>query len=201
MNNLTASDGTKLSFNYWKGQPQKTGVLLVHQLPANKESWQMLVPELTGKGHTVLAIDYRGRGQSAGKLERPEDYQNIGLDVTAGLDYLQNKGVQKTIIIGASIGANHALIVGAQDTRVQAVVLLSPGLDYRGVTTEEATAQIKKPVLIVASQDDAYAAESSQKLAELAHAELIMYKTAGHGTDLFVEKDLIPKIVEFVEKT
>ena len=42
-----------------------------------------------------------------------------------------------TAIIGASIGANMALVTAANEAEIDTVVLLSPGLDYFGVTTDE----------------------------------------------------------------
>ena len=68
--------------------------------------------------------------------------------------------------------------------------LLEVALDYRGVTTDE---QIElygeRPLLIVASEEDAYAADSSQTLADTAQGQvqLEMYNGAGHGTRMFAQ--------------
>jgi len=42
----------------------------------------------------------------------------------------------------------------------------------------------ERPVLIVASQEDTYAADSSRRLEEVALGEVrqVMYQDAGHGT-------------------
>ncbi|MDO8660959.1 MAG: alpha/beta fold hydrolase [Candidatus Woesearchaeota archaeon] len=197
---LTAKDGVKIAYDFWQGNKQ--GVLLVHQLPVNKESWSAFVPELTTKGYSVLAIDYRGRGESGGQLQSVQDFQNIALDVDVAIDFLKEKGIKNVFIIGASIGANHALLAGVHRSEVSAVVLLSPGLDYRGVKTELFATQFTKPVLIVASEDDKYSAMSAKKLYALAKGmkELKMFDTAGHGTDMFVEKELGSLILSFLEK-
>ncbi len=199
---LTGADGVKLSYDFWQGTQTLPGVLLVHQLPANKSSWQPLIPDLIAKRYTVLAIDYRGRGNSEGVLQTAQDFQNIGLDVKAGLDFLRSKGITTIIIIGASIGANHALIAAVEREEVRGVVLLSPGLDYRGVKTEPAATTLQKPVLIVASEDDAYSAMSSKKLYDLlpGKKELKLFSTAGHGTYMFSEESLKPLILNFLKK-
>ncbi len=195
---LIAKDGIKIAYDFWQGTKQ--GVLLVHQLPANKESWSGFVPELNAKGYSVLAIDYRGRGESSGQLQTAQDFQNIALDIDAGIDFLKTKNVESVIIIGASIGANHALLAGVRRSEVNAIVLLSPGLDYRGVKTEIVASQSTKPLLIVASQDDEYSAMSAKKLYEVAKGELKMFDHAGHGTDMFAEKELSAMIISFLAK-
>ena len=62
--------------------------------------------------------------------------------------------------IGGSIGANMALRLGADVPQIPTVVLLSPGLNYDGVQTEPAMETFgDRPVFIVASSEDSYAAE------------------------------------------
>lgn len=197
---LTASDGTKIAYNYVDGQPGKPGVVLVHMLPSNKESWESLIPVLESNGYSIIAIDYRGRGESEGQLETPEDFQNITLDVNAAVEFLVEEGITTIGIIGGSIGANHALLAAAKNERIKAAVLLSPGLDYRGVKTGDIAASFAKPLLVVASNDDEYSAESAKTIHESAKGtkELKMYDDAGHATRMFVKEDLIPKIVDWL---
>jgi hypothetical protein len=95
-----------------------------------------------------------------------------------------------------------ALRTGAIIEAINTVVLLSPGLDYFGVTTEDALAVWgKRPLLIVASEEDSYAANSSRTLAEQAPGEVVlqMYQSAGHGTNMFnAEPELTMQIVEWL---
>jgi alpha-beta hydrolase superfamily lysophospholipase len=81
-------------------------------------------------------------------------------------------------------------------------ILLSPGLDYRGVTTENRLADYgERPLLIVASEDDNYSANSSRTMAETAVGEtqVKIYEKAGHGTNMFApQPDLTPLIVEWL---
>ncbi|HUU57599.1 MAG TPA: hypothetical protein VMW93_09670, partial [bacterium] len=93
----------------------------------------------------------------------------------------------RMVIVGASIGANFALNYAASDADVRAVVLLSPGLNYHGVTTVEAMSDYGgRPAYLVASEEDSYAADTVGKLHEIAGgAELALFKSAGHGTNIF----------------
>ena len=84
-----------------------------------------------------------------------------------------------------------------------AVALLSPGLDYRGVTTEEQlVAYGGRPLLLVASEDDPYSADSVRALAEAAEGATVqLYDDAGHGTNMFAtEPELTGLIVGWLDE-
>jgi len=197
---ITSADGTQIAYDYWKGSSD--GILLVHQLPSNRKSWTPLVQLLTDPGYSVMAIDYRGRGESSGQLKQPEDFQNIAMDIDTAISHMNNQGVKRIIIIGASIGANHALLASQRHMNIAGTALLSPGLDYRGVKTENAAKQSTKPILIIASEDDHYAAKTARHLHELAQgSKLTLYNSAGHGTDMFVEKELLKNLADFTTST
>lgn len=97
---------------------------------------------LTQGGFSVIAIDLRGHGASEGNWRSfsPREFNAVVLDVKAAKDYLISRGVKpgRMGIVGASIGANIALRYAAEDGEIKTVVLLSPGLNYRGVAIEEA---------------------------------------------------------------
>ncbi|MEM4282088.1 MAG: alpha/beta fold hydrolase [Candidatus Woesearchaeota archaeon] len=201
-NFLKAKDGTQLAYDFWQGEKEKPGIVLVHMLPSNRSSWRPLVPFLQKEGWSVIAIDYRGRGESGGKLVSPQDFQNIALDVDAAIDFLQQKGIKTIGIVGASIGANHALLAGLRHPSIKSVVLLSPGLDYRGVKVADVASKLGKPLLVVASEDDAYSAQSSKEIIRLAKEPkaLKIYSAAGHGTDMLNQPDLIPLLIDWLKK-
>jgi hypothetical protein len=69
-------------------------------------------------------------------------------------------------MVGASIGANLALVAGAKNAGVAAVVALSPGDDFLGVAPAGALGRFaSRPVYLIASQDDAYSFATVQHLA------------------------------------
>jgi alpha-beta hydrolase superfamily lysophospholipase len=198
---ITAADGTRTAYSYWAAHGP--GVILVHQLPSNRHSWDALAPDLHAKGYAVVAIDYRGRGESGGRLAAAKDFQDIALDMAAAKQFIRGQaGVdgRRLAIIGASIGANHALLAGVNDPGVKTAILLSPGLDYRSVKTADAARTFKRPILIAASDEDTYAAESSRELDRLAAEpkELIIYTGAGHGTDMLRGTDLQERLLRWL---
>jgi hypothetical protein len=204
---LAAQDGTRIAYTYWPGQGEgpHPGIILVHQLPSNRHSWDSFAPALQKAGYAAVAIDYRGRGESGGQLKTAEDFQHIALDVEAAKAFIsQQMGVDggRLAIIGASIGANHALIAATKDPRVKAAILLSPGLDYRGVKTTDAARACRTPLLIAASEEDAYAAESARELDRLARQpkRLTIYRGAGHGTDMLAGTDLRERMLAWLRE-
>lgn len=98
-----------------------------------------------------------------------------------------------------------ALVTSAAQPEVRALGLLSPGLDYYRVTTADALAAYgQRPLLIVASDEDSYSAESSRQLSELAgdSAELVMYSQAGHGSAMLQSKpELVDTLIDWLNRT
>jgi pimeloyl-ACP methyl ester carboxylesterase len=198
----TTQDGQTIAYQLYSGEQGSTPILLLHMLGRTRADWDGFARWMQKNGYTVIAADLRGHGQSSGEWKRftAEDFQKMTYDVAALKSVLESKGadVKKLSIIGASIGANTALNYAASDTDVATVVLLSPGLDYKGSTT--ASTKFNKPFLIVASTDDKYSAESSQQIADNnAFAKLVLFEDAGHGTNMFVKSELSSMILQWLK--
>lgn len=204
---LEAADGLLLVGDYYAAAPQEgedaaPAVLLLHMLNSSRIMWRLLIPPLTEAGYAVLAVDMRGHGDTRGARDWPLAEQ----DVQAWLDWLRAQdGVDpaRLNVVGASIGANLALRSMANDPALVTAVALSPGLDYRGVTTEDALATIgRRPVYLVVGQGDRSSADSVRALAgQLAGEGLVrFYDSFEHGTSLLLEQDtLAPSIVHWLE--
>ncbi|MCH7768843.1 MAG: alpha/beta fold hydrolase [Nitrospinae bacterium] len=195
---LRAVDGVGIAATYYppKSPGQKPSVILLHMLNRTRSDWADFALALAQTDYAVLAIDLRGHGESTREVGSwreftPADFRAMVRDVEAAHEYLQDTpeaDSERLAVIGASIGANVALLYGSRDPSVKTLVLLSPGLDYRGVTTAEAMKTYGgRPVLIAASREDAYSAQSSSTLDSLARGRhrLILYNGAGHGTRMF----------------
>src|SRR5215813_8178170 len=62
-----ASDGVEVVGSFYappKTKKKAPCAILIHMYPAEKSSWQPLIPYLHGKGFAVLAYDIRGAGES-----------------------------------------------------------------------------------------------------------------------------------------
>lgn len=191
----------------------KKAVLLLHMMPEIRSSWIALSKELNYNGFTTLVIDLRGHGDSTNQNGKKLNYKDFTdqehqasrLDVDAALNFLKSKGFNENSIsvVGASIGANLALDAMSRYSGIMRGVLLSPGLDYRGVKTEPAIKNLtaSQKIWIVTAQGDSYSTESTKTLVKLRPdiAVSTIFKGAEHGTNLFQpQPDLIQKIVNFL---
>jgi alpha-beta hydrolase superfamily lysophospholipase len=212
--NFKTRDGFTIYGTYYK--PNVTNaksLILLHMLRTDRSYWRSFAYKLMNKGYAVIAIDLRGHGQSLNKdgtstswqSFTDQDFNYMILDIAAAKQFLSKQaGIDKNKIgvIGASIGANAALNYAANDTDIDVLVLLSPGLDYHGVKTENAMKKYDRPVLIVVSSEDESSMSSSQVLYDAAQGEkdLKVYNNAGHGTNMFTDTDLDQVILDWLEK-
>jgi alpha-beta hydrolase superfamily lysophospholipase len=196
---VEAADGLVITgtFHPASDPPPWSGVLLLHMVFGERSQWDELVPLLTSNGYAVVAIDMRGHGSTGGEInwEKAED------DILNVWSYMTERGdidPSRSAMIGASMGANMTLVAAANQPEVNTVVLLSPGLNYYGVTTSDALeAYGQRPILIAASSEDTYSADSSQELvkAALGESKLLTYDGAGHGTAMLQNEPELQKII------
>ncbi|MCB9418279.1 MAG: alpha/beta fold hydrolase [Ardenticatenaceae bacterium] len=204
---IEAADGLPLraTLSIPGGVPPFPGVLLLHMLGSDRQVWEQvgLTDALLADGYAVLALDMRGHGESGGE-RKWEMFDDDILRVWQYFSGLEEVDEERTAVVGASIGSNLALRVGANEPAIETVILLSPGLDYRRVTTDDAIELYGgRPIFIVASEEDEYSAESSRTLAEIAQGEAVlqMYDSAGHGTAMFAaQPDLTNLILDWLKQ-
>ncbi len=199
-------DSVKIVADYYAAPGSTQGVVLVHMMPATRSSWGEFALKLQAAGYQVLAIDLRGHGESGGgdyhEFSDAEHQASIK-DLEAAAKFLQDKEVDSLAFAGASIGANLALQYLAENPETKAVVLLSPGLDYRGIKIEPLAAQIKdkNKILFVGAEDDAGTMDGSceEIAALLGPPQKICFEHGGHGTNLFASHpELMDKILDFL---
>jgi alpha-beta hydrolase superfamily lysophospholipase len=204
-------DKIKIAALWWDRDAAKS-VLLLHMMPATKESYIPLAEELCAKGFNVLAIDFRGHGESGettAEASPEEDVPKYFMDARAALSWLEDTHKSNAIgLVGASIGANIALQCLKHDHVLKRAVCLSAGLDYYGVKAMDFVTELQpdQAVLFVGSKDDvrksgidcATQAEQLYKRAT-GKKEKIIFDTGGHGTDMWEHHpELIDKIVSFL---
>ncbi len=198
----TTTDGATLAYQIYPAKAGSPSVILLHMLRRDRTDWDSIAKWLQKSGYTVIVPDLRGHGQSTGNWEEftPEDFNKMTHDVAAMKSVLTSQGAntKRLAIIGASIGANIAYNYAVGDSDVQTVVLLSPGLEYRGVKIDPA--QLKIPFLVVASKDDNYSLVTAQELEKNTKARMTIYEDAGHGTNMFVKNDLAPRILNWFKE-
>lgn len=195
------SDGVRIVGAHTIGIAGGPAALLLHMMPATKESWEPFTAKLVASGFShVLAIDLRGHGESREgsggtrlDYELFEDAEHMRTihDVEAAVEWMHTTldiDAEHIAVIGASIGANLAIAYTAAHDGIPAAVALSPGLDYRGVATGDAVTKMQdtQSLYLAASAEDELSFTTNRKLAALKpDAVVIELDGAGHGTTMF----------------
>jgi dienelactone hydrolase len=209
---LTTSDGVKIIGNHFKAPKGSPGILLLHMMPAVKESYNKFAEELFNAGIGVLAIDFRGHGESEGGnyQEFSEQQHQASIeDVKAAIEFQKKEGHSQLFICGASIGANLALQIISESNDLDKAILLSAGINYKGIETEPLAEKVSvdKDIYLVAAKDDVRSGGSSDEqnrkiLAALScKKEIRIFETGGHGTDIFnVHPSFMHELVSWLKE-
>jgi len=163
----------------------QTAVVFAHMYPNDQRAWWSFAGEVGGQGYAALTFDFRGYGETGGS----KDIAHIDRDLIAAVRYLREGGYKRVILVGASMGGTAALKVAARDEfkgLVAGVVTVSAPQAFQGLVARDDVADIKVPMLFVASQDDGVAFESLEAFYERATGpkQQQVYSGNAHGTGL-----------------
>lgn len=239
---ITTADDVRIA-GHWYPVAEPVGwTLLLHMMPATKESYVALAEALQQRGIASLAIDFRGHGESQGGSKGYERFtdkeqQEKIQDVRAAMLWFEDNAeksatlpkeygnappanyiVPRLVVVGASIGANLALQIFDEEAGIAGIVLLSPGLDYRGIKTDVIARAIRDdetrdreqqgrlgPMLLVAGgSDDEYSTDTVRQLASMlgTRATVRTFTNAGHGTTMFdQEPKFLAEVVSWIDAT
>ena len=183
----------------------EVAVILAHMLSRGHSqlNWAFFAEELAGRGYTVLTFDFRGMGKSSGNIQQEVHLTRI--DARTAIQYLQGRGFEKIVCIGASMGGT-ACLSAALDTDLSGVVSLSAP-DSMGAPTELTRADLAGlaiPKLFIFAEDDQpYAGENRQMYQDAAEPkEIHVFSGGSHGTNLFntgYRDQLMQLIFDFLE--
>jgi pimeloyl-ACP methyl ester carboxylesterase len=126
------------------------GLVLAHGGRFNKESWSKQAPMFVAAGFRVLAIDFRGIGQSRGPGQADLLSAPLQLDVLAAVHYLRKTGAKTVSVIGGSMGGSAAgdASIASESNEINRLVLL-------GAAPNGPAEKLKSPVLFIVARDDA----------------------------------------------
>ncbi len=145
----TADGGAVSADLYGAGE---RGVVLAHGGRFNKGSWEKQAQALAAAGFRVLAIDFRGYGQSRGPGQSDPMNAPLQLDVLAAVRYLRKTGAKTVSVVGASMGGGAA---------GDASILSEPGeidrLVFLGASPNGPAEKLQAPSLFIVARDDANA--------------------------------------------
>lgn len=183
-----SADAVDLIADWYAASPGAPVVLSLHMLNSRRSAYEPLLPDLRAAGYAVLNVDMRGHGDSAGE----RDWDAAIADVGDWLAWLRSHAQYSDVgvaLLGASIGANVAIISCAEQGICRGAIALSPGLDYRGTKPEYALAEglADRAALLVAAHGDRGSADSVRQLFASAGGDVTARILPGraHGTRLF----------------
>ncbi|HEY8103068.1 MAG TPA: alpha/beta fold hydrolase [Gaiellaceae bacterium] len=195
-----AADGTKLvGHRLGKGT---TAVVLAHQSEGDLCDWIPYARRLAARGFFVLALDFRGYGESQ---YRPGKAQNrFALDLAAAAKELRALGKRKVVLMGASMGGLASLVAGATvKPAVSGVISVSGPARFRGMDALASAPRLKVPVLYVAAEGDDNAGFDFSEDARKLHAatassgkQLEVVPGTLHGIDLVAGSSRVKSLIE-----
>jgi dienelactone hydrolase len=208
-----APDGARLAADYYApptASPPAPTAILLHMYGSERTRWTSLARPLQAAGFAVLAVDLRGHGESATTETRaqvqqrdPELFRKMQQDVLGAYDWLAERPEvdrARFALVGASVGCSIALQYAARDRSVDAVVCLSPGLNYLGLDSVGDLRQITgRRILLLATEDERDACSRLQKIGAQVEVEVFRGPPA-HGTEMLsAVSGLDAKIVDYLK--
>lgn len=218
MARLLTPDDVGLAAAYYPAtttNPVAPAAVLLHSFGENRDEWGSFPLLLQHNGIHVLNFDFRGHGESTRRItaDGPQrvdyqnftarDFQNLLVDVNTAVSWLEEQpGVDKDriVLIGTSLGANLAVRFAAEYEKPAAMLLFSPGYEYKQIRIDDVFPKLPRiPLRVVVSQRDTFSFETARRLLEERRQsgrardfkELIVCSGASHGTEqLRLVKDL-----------
>jgi alpha-beta hydrolase superfamily lysophospholipase len=140
-------DGALIAANLYGSGDR--AVLLVHGGRFTKDSWAAQAPILVAAGFEVLAIDFRGHGQSHGPGEADPSDAQLAIDVLAAVRYLHSHGAKTVSIVGGSMGGSAAgdASITSRGGEIDRIVML-------GAAPNLPADKLKSHALFLVARDD-----------------------------------------------
>lgn len=124
---FSSADGLRLHCIEWRPQGAGAGarapVVCLPGLTRSAEDFRALAETLAKSGRRVLALDYRGRGES----QWDTDHSHYTLDVEQDdiLRMLADAGVEEAAIVGTSRGGLHAMLLAQERPEIVRAAVLN----------------------------------------------------------------------------
>ena len=173
-----SADGIPLCGRHYGGG---VTVVLAHMRPSDQESWRPFAETLASEGYAAFTFNFRGYAPSGGD----KDIGLIDLDLGGALDYLATRGVERPVLVGASMGGTAAVKVAA-NRDVGGVIALSAPREIEGLSAADYVANVDEPKYFMVAEDDTAARLDGAALYDASSEPRYFEVFTGgeHGSDL-----------------
>ncbi|NNG23533.1 alpha/beta fold hydrolase [Telluria aromaticivorans] len=132
----SSSDGLALYARDYPaaGGPARLPVICIHGLTRNSADFDELAPELAAIGRRVIAVDVRGRGNSA-RDPNPDNY-NPGVYAGDIVKLMDDLGIARAVFVGTSMGGLITMTLAARHLDLIAGAIINdigPVMSLRGL--------------------------------------------------------------------
>ena len=201
---IRADDGRAVTATLYEANHLPApAVVLVPALGHPRDEWQSLAQRFAEQNITALTVDLPASVLPSDLGELPA-WSGVVRGAVTWLAGQPNVRAGAIAVAGASLGGTLAAVAAATDKRIQALALISPASDYRGLRIDGPLRQVgSRPVLFIASRRDAYAARSARELTKDAPGprETYLGDAASHGVPLLAaEPDLGRMLVDWFQR-
>jgi len=193
---FSVPDGHRLEADeYGAGE---RAVILAHGGRFDRKSWKPQAEALAKAGFRVLAIDFRGYGQTVPETKQ-EDWKPYP-DVLAAVRYLHQAGAKSVSVVGASMGGDAA---GDADSQSEAGEI--DRIVFLGAEGGSAPERLKGRKLFIVSRDDRSGdgprlpgiAASYRKATE--PKQMIILEGSAHAQFIF-DTDQGPRLMQEIQR-
>ncbi|MFC1485166.1 alpha/beta hydrolase [bacterium] len=150
---------------FFEEPSSRSFVVLIHDYSETADDWGEVMKLLAKRGYGYFAYNLRKFDEKKERVNRKLKPQKEGVkrinwmkDLEAAMSFLElNKKVKKNeiIFVGSGLGANLSLKYASMNADVKFVILISPGLNYQGVSTAMAIQNYgNRPLMFIASVKD-----------------------------------------------
>ncbi|MEI8389600.1 MAG: alpha/beta fold hydrolase [bacterium] len=194
-------------------------VIFLHSIGEDSTEWGTFPSEVKDKLKVAtLNVDLRGHGKSIlNKNSRKIHWQNFQdktfgkfpYDVVDILKYIKDQHPEidssRVAIVGASLGANTALMAGSYGVNIKTIIMLSPMLQYKGFDLRLPIVKYgNHPLLFMVSKKDRYPYQSCIELIKFAQGKKLLksYPFGGSGVNLVkFQPDAKPLITNWINES
>jgi len=183
--NFTTQDDIKLAGTVF-GEGDLAVILAHMGMPdVDQQSWQPFARLLAERGFTALTFDFRGRGKSEGNPV----FNTLPYDVDAAIQFLQDRGYERIVCIGASMGGT-ACMRAALDHDLAGLGVIASVMSNGKPNQVSAyeVQQLTLPKVFAYAGNEAPAVVIDMKIiSDLAPEPKLVqvYQASAHGTNLF----------------